>query len=153
MARAPRLAGGSAPSLFLPGVYRHQTTCAVGARACGASRPAELWPHEKGGIRMEGIGRGGAKSFDAGMPECQDVRMSECQNAGMSAMTEARGGAGGRASGCRRGGARDGGGRASQSFSRGRRPALPQHSIPRRGARVKGGLGDDGKKVIFAMSS
>ena len=159
LARAPRLAGGSAPSLFLSGVYRHQTTCPVGARACGASRPAELWPHEKKGIRMEGIKKDGAKSFDAGMPECQSVRMpecqnvrvSECQNVRMPAMTEARGGAGGRASGCRRGGARDGG-RTSQSFSRGRRPALPQHSILRRGARVKGGLGDDGKKVIFAMS-
>ena len=66
---------------------------------------------------MEGIGRGGAKSFDAGMSGCQDVRMSgcqnvrmsECQNVRVSAMTEARSGAGGRASGCRRGGAHDGG--------------------------------------------
>lgn len=153
MARAPRLAGGSAPSLFLSGVYRHQTTCPVGARACGASRPAELWPHEKkGGSGWKASGEAGAKSFDAGMPECHNAGMSECQDVRVSAMTEARGGAGGRASGCRRSGARDGGGRASQSFSRGRRPALPQHSMPRRGARVKGGLGDDGKKVVSAMS-
>ena len=114
---------------------------------------------KKRGIRMEGIKKDGAKSFDvrmsgcqdARMPECQNVRMSECQNVRMPAMTEARSDAGGRASGCRRGGARDGG--ASQSFSRGRRSAFPQHSMPRRGARVKGGLGDDGKKVVFAMSS
>ena len=100
---------------------------------------------------MEGIGRGGAKSFDAGMSGCQDVRMPECRNAGHdgSGARDERG---------------DGlpdaveaarvtrGGRASQSFSRGRRPAPSQHSMPRRGARVKGGLGDDGKKVIFAMS-
>ena len=38
---------------------------------------------------MEGIGRGGAKSFDAGMPECQDVRMSECQNVRVSECQDA----------------------------------------------------------------
>ena len=45
----------------------------------------------------------------ASMPECRSVRMSECQSVRMPVMTEARGGAGGRASGCRRGGTRDGG--------------------------------------------
>ena len=127
---------------------------------------------KKRGIRMEDIKKDGAKSFDVRMSGCQDVRMSgcqdvrmpecqnvrmsgcqsvrmsECQDAGHDGSEERRGG---RASGCRRGGARDGG--ASQSFSRGRRSAFPQHSMPRRGARVKGGLGDDGKKVVFAMSS
>ena len=33
---------------------------------------------------MEGIKKDGAKSFDAGMPECQNVRMSECQDVIMS---------------------------------------------------------------------
>lgn len=87
---------------------------------------------KEGGIRMEGIGRGGALASG-----CQNVRMSGCQNVGMPAMTEA---------GAARGdglpdaieAAREAGGRASQSFPRGRRPALPQHSMPRRGARVKG---------------
>lgn len=173
MARAPRLAGGSAPSLFLSGVYRQRTTCPVGARACGASRPAELWPHEK----KEGSGWKASRKTGrrASMPECQDVRMSECQSvrmsecqsvrmlecqnvrvsecqdAGHDGSEERRGGTGFRMPPRRR--ARRGGERASQSFSRGRRPAFPQHSMPRRGARVKGGLGDDGKKVIFAMSS
>ena len=64
---------------------------------------------KEGGIRMEGIGRGGAKSFDVRMSGCQDVRMSGCQDVRMPAMTEARGGAGGRASGCHRSGARGGG--------------------------------------------
>ena len=92
----------------------------------------------------------------ASMPECQDVRMSECQNVRMSecqsvrmlecqnvrmsgcqdvrmpAMTEARSGAGGRASGCRRGGARDGGKERLRASPGGGGPHPP--SIACRGA-------------------
>ena len=82
------------------------------------------------------------------MSGCQNVRMPECQDAGHDGSEG--GGGGGLPDAIEA--AREAGGGASQGFPRGRRPALPQHSMPRRGARVKGGLGDDGKKVVPAMS-
>lgn len=44
---------------------------------------------KEGGIRMEGIGRGGAKSFDVRMPECQDAGHDGSEGGGGGGLPDA----------------------------------------------------------------